>query len=119
MKDRIIKIRKDAGLNQTEFGAVIGASRAMIATYELGKVIPDAAKRMLICEKFKVNPEWLEHGGDVEPYQVGLIPQLQKALQNAPAIAAALERLLPRMTPEDWKILNTVVKKAIQKDEEL
>lgn len=120
MKDRIIKIRKDAGLNQTEFGAVIGATRSMIASYEGGKVIPDASMRMLICEKFKVNPEWLEHGGDIDPYQTGLIPQLAKALQDAPAIAAALERLLPRMTHEDWKILNTVVAKAIQqKDEEL
>ena len=119
MKERIKKIRKDAGLNQTEFGSVIGATLAMITSYERGKVVPDAAKRMLICEKFKVNPEWLEHGGDVPPYQTGLIPQLEKALQSAPAIAAALERLLPRMSPDDWKILNTVVEKAIQKDEEL
>ncbi len=120
MKDRIIKIRRDAGLNQTEFGSVVGASRSMIASYEGGKVIPDAAKRMLICEKFNVNPDWLEHGGDVEPYKVGLIPQLQQALRAAPAIAAALERLMPRMSLEDWKILNTVVEKAIQqKDEEL
>lgn len=118
MQDRIKKIRKDAGLNQAEFGEVIGATRSMIASYEGGKVIPDAAKRMLICEKFNVNPDWLEHGGDLDPYKVGLIPQLERALRNAPAIAAALERLLPRMTLEDWKILNTVVEKATQKDEE-
>lgn len=120
MQERIKKIRKDAGLNQTEFGEVIGATRAMIAVYETGRVVPDAAKRMLICEKFNVNPDWLEHGGDVEPYKVGLIPQLEQALRAAPAIAAALERLMPRMSLEDWKILNTVVEKAIQqKDEEL
>lgn len=120
MKDRIKKVRKDAGLNQTEFGQVIGASRDAVATYEAGRVIPDSSKRMLICEKFNVNPDWLEHGGDVEPYKAGLIPQLEQALRAAPAIAAALERLMPRMSLEDWKILNTVVEKAIQqKDEEL
>lgn len=118
MKDRIKRIRKDAGLTQTEFGAVIGATLAMITSYERGKVIPDAAKRMLICEKFNVNPDWLENGGDQEPYQVGLIPQLHAALRNAPAIEAALTRLLPRMTVDDWKILNAVVEKAIKKDEE-
>ena len=117
MKDRILKIRKDAGLNQTEFGTIIGATQAMITSYERGKVVPDAAKRMLICEKFNVNPVWLENG-DGEPYQVGLIPQLQAALRNAPAIEAALARLVPRMSVEDWKILNAVVEKAIQKDEE-
>lgn len=118
MKERIKKIRKDANLNQTEFGDVIGATRAMIAVYETGRVVPDAAKRMLICEKFNVNPDWLENGGDQEPYQTGLIPQLQAALRNAPAIEAALSRLLPRMTVDDWKILNTVVEKALKKDEE-
>ena len=118
MKERIKKIRKDAGMNQTEFGAVIGATLAMITSYERGKVIPDAAKRMLICEKFNVNPVWLESGGDEPPYQTGLIPQLQTALRNAPAIAAALERLVPRMSVEDWKILNAVVEKALKKDEE-
>lgn len=118
MKERIKKIRKDAGLNQTEFGSVIGATLAMITSYERGKVVPDAAKRMLICEKFNVNPEWLEHGGDLDPYKTGLIPQLAQALSQAPAIAAALERLLPRMSLEDWRILNTVVEKAIKKDEE-
>ena len=117
MNERIKKIRKDAGLNQTEFGSVIGATLAMITSYERGKVIPDQAKRMLICEKFNVNPDWLETG-EGDPYKAGLIPQLANVLRNAPAIAAALERLMPRMTLEDWKILNTVVEKAIQKDEE-
>lgn len=120
MNERIKKIRKDAGLNQTEFGSVIGATLAMITSYERGKVVPDAAKRMLICEKFNVNPEWLENGGDLEPYQQGLIPQLQTALRNAPAIEAALTRLVSRMTVDDWKVLNTVIEKALEtkKDEE-
>lgn len=118
MKDRIKKIRKDAGLNQTEFGNIIGATQFLVTSYETGRSVPDQARLMLICEKFNVNPDWLEHGGDLDPYKVGLIPQLERALRNAPAIAAALERLLPRMTLEDWKILNTVVEKATQKDEE-
>ena len=117
MKDRIKKLRKDAGLNQTEFGSLLGASRAMITDYETGRVVPDSSKRMLICEKFNVNPDWLETG-EGDPYKAGLIPQLANVLRNAPAISAALERLMPRMTLEDWKILNTVVEKAIQKDEE-
>ena len=114
MHDRIKKIRKDAGLNQTEFGEIIGATQAMITSYERGKVVPDSAKRMLICEKFNVNPEWLEHGGDAEPYKASLISQLSTALRNAPAIEAALNQLLGRLTLEDWKALNAVVEKAIR-----
>ena len=118
MKDRIKKIRKDAGLTQAEFGDMIGATRPMVTSYELGKVIPDASKRMLICEKFNVNLDWLERGGDQEPYKPGLIPRLAIALRNAPAIAAALENLTARMTLDDWKVLNSVVEKAIQSQDE-
>ena len=119
MKTRLKEIRKKEGLNQTEFGSVIGATQAMISDYETGRVVPDISKRMLICEKFNVNLEWLEHGkGDM--YKANLIPQLHNAFKNNPAIAAALELIASRMTVEDWKILNTVVEKAIQqKDEEL
>lgn len=116
MKDRIKRIRKDAGMNQTEFGSEVGATRPMIASYEGGSVIPDPSKRMLICEKFNVNPEWLETGSG-EPYKVGLIPRLAMALKAAPAIEAALTQLVGRMTLEDWKILNAVVEKAIKKEE--
>jgi len=117
LKDRIKKIRKDSGLNQTEFGAEIGASRPMIASYEGGSVVPDASKRMLICEKFNVNPDWLENGGDIDPYKKGLLPRLSLALRAAPAIEAALTQLVDRMTIEDWQILNAVVEKAIKKEE--
>lgn len=120
MKERIKKIRKEAGLTQTEFAAVIGATQFMITSYETGRATPDGARMMLICEKFNVNPEWLENGGDLDPYKQGLIPQLQTALRNAPAIEAALTRLVSRMTADDWKVLNTVIEKAleIKKDEE-
>lgn len=114
MKTRFKKIRKDSGLNQTEFGSVIGATQAMISDYETGRVIPDAAKRMLICEKFNVNPEWLENGGDAEPYKASLVSQLTTALRNAPAIEAALEQLVGRLSLEDWKALNAVVEKALK-----
>ena len=117
MKERIKKVRKDASLNQSEFGAILGVSRDAIATYESGRVVPDAAKRMLICEKFHVNPEWLENGGDLDPYKTGLIPRLSNVLRNAPAIKAALEQLVDRLTLEDWQALNAVVEKATKKEE--
>ena len=118
MNDRIKKIRKDAGLNQSEFGSVLGVSRDAIATYESGRVVPDAAKRMLICEKFNVNPEWLENGGDAEPYKASLGARLVSVLRTAPAIEAALEQLLDRLTLEDWRALNAVVEKAVQSKKE-
>ena len=116
MKDRIKKIRKDADMTQTEFGDEIGATRAMIAVYESGRVIPDKSMLELICIKFNVNREWLETGVG-NHYKEGVIPELVKALRNAPALLAALERILPRMNADDWKALNAVVEKAIKEEE--
>ena len=112
MKDRIRQIRKDMNMNQTEFGAEIGATQKMVTTYETGAVIPDKPIRMLICEKFHVNPVWLETGEGM-PYKEGLIPELAQALRNMPAVQAALERLLPRLTPEDLEHINALVQKII------
>lgn len=112
MNERIKKIRKDSGLNQTEFGETIGASRPMITSYELGKVIPDASKQMLICERFNVNPDWLSTG-EGQPYKTGLVPRLAAVLRSSPALAAALESVMDRLTLDDWRALNDIVAKAI------
>lgn len=110
MKDRIRQIRKDLNLNQTEFGAEIGATQKMVTTYETGAVIPDKSIRMLICQKFNVDEHWLETGEGVA-YKEGLIPSLAMALQQMPDVAAALERLLPRLTPADFDHMNEMVKR--------
>lgn len=113
MNQRIKQIRKEANLTQAEFGDVIGATRSMVAVYETGRVTPDRSMQMLICSKFNVNARWLETG-EGEPYNRGLIPQLVHALRNAPALQAGLERLLDVMDEEDWRILNNVVRKAME-----
>lgn len=113
MKDRIRMIRKDLNMNQTEFGSEIGATQKMVTTYETGAVLPDKSIRLLICEKFNVNPEWLETGEGV-PYKEGLIPELANALRSMPSVAAALERLLPRMAPEDFAHIDEMVRKICE-----
>lgn len=112
MKDRIRKIRKDAKMNQTEFGEMIGASRGMIAKYETGLVLPDKSIRMLICQKFNVNEAWLETG-EGDPYKEGLLPALEIALNKMPAVHDALERLLPVLSDEDFETINQLVQKII------
>ena len=112
MKDRIKLIRKNLKMNQTEFGAELGVTLAALSKYETGVVIPDKSIRLLICEKFNVNETWLETGEGV-PYKEGLIPSLASALRQMPNVAAALERLLPYMTPDDFDHLDSLVERII------
>ena len=111
MKDRLRLVRKDLKLTQADMGQALGCSQTAYAKYESGMVIPDKPMRMLICEKFNVNPDWLETGEGV-PYKEGLIPSLAQALQYMPDVAATLERILPRLTPQDLANFNEIIKHA-------
>lgn len=112
MKERLKRIRKDANLTQESFGAEIGATRGMISQYEAGLVIPPQPIQKLICQTFNVNPVWLETG-EGKPYKEGLMPELVHALRQMPSVQAALERLLPIMTDEDWRRLDEVVSRFV------
>lgn len=112
MNDRIRLVRKNLRLTQTEFGRQIGCSQTAVAKYESGLVVPDAPIRMLICQRFNVSETWLETG-EGKPYKEGLIPELVHALRQMPAVQAALERLLPRLTADDLKSLNSLIEKFI------
>ena len=114
MKDRIRRIRKDMNMNQTEFGAEIGATQKMVTTYETGAVIPDKSIRLLICQKFNVNLAWLEDGvGEMHP--VSAFPaRWLTVMQKYPALRAMLEEIDEALGLEGWQMLNQVVERAIE-----
>ena len=114
MKDRIRKIRKDLELNQTEFGAEIGATQKMVTTFETGRVVPDKPIVMLICEKFHVNQTWLETG-EGEPYKVSANYAVLRALDAMPALRDAFEELLPKLTVQDMQTINGLLEKFKQR----
>lgn len=115
MNERIRLIRKNLRMTQTEFGKEIGCSQTAVAKYESGMVVPDQPIRLLICQRFNVNPTWLETG-EGKPYKEGLIPELVHALRQMPAVQTALERLLPRLTAEDLQHMNALIEKFINDD---
>ena len=60
--ERLKLIRKESGLNQTEFGARINLSQTTIGLYESdNRVITDRALSQ-ICSAFNINEEWLKTG---------------------------------------------------------
>lgn len=62
MKDRIKKIRKQAGLNQTEFGLNIGVRQSAITGYETGAREPLDAVIKSMCSAYQINEQWLRTG---------------------------------------------------------
>ena len=62
MQERIRALRKQLGLNQTEFGAKIGVKQTTIAGYERGSSTPLDAVVSAICREFGVSESWLRTG---------------------------------------------------------
>lgn len=62
MKERIRQLRKELGLNQTDFGERIGVKQGSVAGYESGARTPIDAVITSICREFDVNEDWLRTG---------------------------------------------------------
>ena len=62
MKERIKKVRKDAGLKQAEFAEKIGLKAGTVTSYETGLRVPSDAVVVSICREFGVSEAWLRDG---------------------------------------------------------
>lgn len=66
MNNRILEIRKNAGLTQEEFANEINLSKNYVWMMEKGERIPSDRTILEICRKFNVSLEWLTTGdGDM------------------------------------------------------
>lgn len=109
MKDRIRSVRKKSGLNQTEFGNRIGATQAMLTSYETGRVIPSDTVLKLICKEFSVSYAWLKTGeGPMEDpvAEISIADKLTETYQSLPDRLKSLVDALCEMDPEWWRKLD-------------
>src|SRR4051812_47820347 len=59
---RVLKIREDTGLNQTDFGARVGCSQDNISKIESGESPGSRAIDLNIIREFGVSEKWYEEG---------------------------------------------------------
>ena len=62
VNQRIKQLRKELKLTQNEFSAIITISSGQLACIETEKRVVNDRTIKLICDSFKVNPEWLRKG---------------------------------------------------------
>lgn len=62
MQDRLKAIRKQMQLTQRQFAGLIGVTRDVIASWEIGRVLPSEAILRLICRECGVSYAWLKSG---------------------------------------------------------
>lgn len=116
MQDRIKDVRKNAGLNQTEFGQRIGVAQMTVSGWENGaREVSDLAIRA-ICREFDVNEIWLRTGaGEMHAAmsrEEEMARLVRRHLSARPeSLQRALVTTLLRFDPEspEWEIVEKIL----------
>ena len=111
MEKRIRQVRKQGGLSQEEFASDIGVTRAMLASYELARVVPRDAILKLICAKYGVSYDWLKNGeGDMFPsINPSLTSTVLKILEGENETAKAVFTALAAFGDEEWAMVQKFI----------
>lgn len=124
LNERITTIRKELKLSQSAFGEHIGVSRDVIKNID-NNIVDAETKPLLvqqICKEYNVNRTWLETG------EGNMFNDLSRDAEIAEYIGSVLadeedsfqKRLisaLSKMTVEEWEVLEKLVTRLAQNDE--
>lgn len=116
MKDRIKAIRKEAGLNQTEFAASLGLSRGFIAQVETDQERFSDRSVRDICRIYRVNEEWLRTGAGPMRPELSRNQQIAEFVNEAMAgadddIRAVILYAMTELDVDDWAALTRIIEK--------
>lgn len=108
MKDRIRQLRKELGLNQTEFGERIGVKQGSVAGYESGARTPIDAVITSICREFNVSENWLRNGtGEMflKIKENSIIAKATELLGEKDPLFEAFVDTYSKLTPKNRELL--------------
>ena len=111
--ERIKMIRKSQGMNQAEFAKEIAISAVSVCSLETGRYNISRATKQLLCNRFRVNPSWLDTG-EGEMYVLGesaemLVPDLITILNDNQKLLRATRIAVETFSVDDWRKLNKFV----------
>lgn len=115
MKDRILKIRKEAGLNQEDFAKKINLTKNYISLIETGNRVPSERTISDICREFNVRYEWLTDG--IEPIYNELDTRIDAIMTGENEFAKNLFREFAKLDESEWKTLENLIKNIAKEKE--
>ena len=114
--ERVRSIRKQLGLNQTEFAARIGMTQGYITSIERGTRDVNSRLVKLICETFSVSENWL-FAGDGDMFQdndhllLANLTRKHKLSSAATALLAAFFKLTAQQRDATLVFLKRMIDK--------
>ena len=115
MNERIKMIREASELNMRDFAKKIGITSSSVSKLESGENKPSERTIMLICDRFKINRDWLVNGiGDMS-YEPTTDDQIvDEVLDGEDEFIKAVIRGIAK-TPGGWEKMREVFE-AIQNE---
>ncbi len=109
MQKRLKTIRKTMNMTQRQFAELIGVSRDVIASWEIGRVLPSEAMQRLICRECGVGCAWLKTGEGkmTEPRDADDTDKLIRIMEGDNAFMKAFLRGLADLPKEAWEHMET------------
>ena len=105
VQERLKTIRKTMNLTQRQFAELIGVSRDVVASWDIGRVQPSEAMLRLICRECATSYEWLKDGkGEMTAAKdVVETEKLKRILEGDNTFMKAILRGLVDMPKEAWE----------------
>lgn len=112
LSQRLTKIRLDADKNKAEFASVLNVSPSLVTMLENGTRELSNRTAADICEKFNVNPKWLETG-EGEPYNDAVTPTLKllKAEYKLDDLDVQIIEKYMELSPIERQVFKDYIKK--------
>ena len=112
MKNRVKKVRIDAGMNQSQFGKKISISRSAVWKIENGENTPSEQTIRLICKEFNISYIWLTEG--IEPMYTELdtdsMARIDNIMTGENEFAKNLFKEFAKLDVSEWKALEKLIK---------
>lgn len=121
MKDRIIQVRKNAGLSQNDFADKLNLSRNFISLVENGN--RDVSDRTIndICREFNVNEKWLRTGKGTPTVTLTRKQVIADFMgdmlkEEEESFKSRLIEALANLDVDDWLVLEKIADSLQKKD---
>ncbi len=127
INERIKLLRKELGLNQNEFGSKIGVAQTYLSQIESGtRDLTDKILKIILLENWggkNVNSEWLQTGEGEMFLQQSQDEKLAAFfadvnLTNEADFKKRFVSALAELDPEEWKMLEDIMRKCMDTQKE-
>jgi transcriptional regulator with XRE-family HTH domain len=109
IKDRVKKLRKAKGLDQSELGTLIGLSLKTISTIETGRSDPSTKQLKALSDFFNVSIDYLVTGTETEKTISEEENEIIKIVRESPEIRELMKEtvaLKKKVINKLWQVTN-------------